>query len=353
MPNLEYLEIDSYSNGPVVKVTNFDAFLKLLNEFETKRILLYKKTLEDGATITQFIAYHDGLMYAKEAYGYKTLQDYLDGGKKSYAGSSGKYAIEESAVKSTKEQPRRSSSDGDIYYYINGCGFKDFAEFDDAFEKGFVADWRDEERGQPDSRPTPVVYRDAMNRKLADFSSYSRYKSFVKRTKEAGFDSEEDYKLAMKVGLPRADLYRDYLALQMTRSEFHLKTSQEAHLLLIVANVKPSTSETLENLILSLEKGYPQSAPYDEDLENFGPSHFNSVYPPEWYSKGFQYVDDVEQFLSSSPAVGTLGTYDTKAKKFSRNTVASPGKDLLPKFFQSAEKENRMKRVFIPMRPET
>ena len=323
VPEVTYLEIGSHS-GPEVSVNDMKALIKLIRDFGAQSVFLEKGVLEGGAITTRFMVYHDGLMYTKNGWGFRTLSDYLDGEAKGYFGSSRYYVIENDAIMTPKESYHASSSDGDLYYYLTACGFKGFAEFVGAYQKGFVSGLADEDRHQQGSRPTPDLYRKAMAKGLPDYAAYGRYQYFIRKMKEAGFTDEEEYKTAKRLGLTTPSQYKDYLALKMMKETYNLNTFQAAHLLLIVSGIPPGESVGLNEIVSKLEEGCPEVASYDEDLEGFGSPSWSPIQPKKWYTEEFQYREQIEVWLGTNPNIKDFGRFSRENRSLERNSKPNP-----------------------------
>ena len=172
--NVSYVNVGSYTSVPVVKLQS-DAFLELMKKFGVGMLYVKESKTENGAKVSEFMFFHEGLMHVCNGYGYKTLVDSAKGSSLGFDGSSSKYSeARGEANAAERAYSDQHSSDGEIFYFAMDLGYKDFKEFDDAVSKDFTKDKAEE-------------YRFAMGKGLKDKDAYVRYKGFIESMTNAGF----------------------------------------------------------------------------------------------------------------------------------------------------------------------
>src|SRR5947209_7898 len=166
-----YVKIDAYHSVPVLKISR-EEFVRLMKEFNAPILYFKESRAETRELLSEFMFYHGGLMYICNGQGYRNLTDLASASSQGFDSSSNKYSVSGGDVESTTDSYRGRSSDGEVYYFATGLGYKDFHEFDDAASRGFGKQKAEE-------------YRFATSKGLENSNDYERYKQFRKSMNEA------------------------------------------------------------------------------------------------------------------------------------------------------------------------
>jgi hypothetical protein len=272
--NLKYVKIESYANFPLIKVSEIEAYMDLIDRFKPDVIYVstqqdrndwYRTFTDEIAPTTEFLFSHNGIMYSFPARYYKTIRDLIEGDSKGFPNGKIYYeALEAKFInyidykenkecrnlgyktkldfvdaknlgfvgcfkkwkKSNYHHSERVSSvcksfqsDADIFYRAKEWGYKDFNEFQEAIPKGFTE---------------AEKYRDA---------------------KSKGFCNFEEYNEAKNLKIDDKSMYDMYKMLDYIKSKYRIVTFDETYVVSILLSIKLDNGLTLEEIWEKLKVG--------------------------------------------------------------------------------------------------
>ncbi|WP_287584435.1 hypothetical protein [Candidatus Borrarchaeum sp.] len=384
--NIEYIEIGDYFNVPIVKISELETYLALINKFKPSLVYINKHEYairkEDGTiyriedrsgytttyflrkVFTEFLFFHEKIMYLLIGWGFNTIPDMINGRSKGFkygeayynainSGFSDFKEYEESTnlgykTKSDYEESKKIGfrgcykaleafnyveyeirydlwneieeefigsyefkilksgfkSESDIYYYAIELGYNDFKEFKNGITKGFK---------------NAKEYRNAISK---GFNHAIQYKIAL----NSGFQNSDEFEEARTLAIESKEEYDIYRKCKHIKEEYGCETTEESHLFSILLNLKTgkklSLSKLLENLQTEQNKFFRKEPRYGD----FRRSRNNDYqyFPPDWYSKKFNEEYTLEEFLTKKEIVSSIGDYDVEGGIFERK--APPAK---------------------------
>jgi len=296
-----YVKINAYHSN-YVRLTSDEEFFKILASRENEAIFLldkiekmgYDEHEKESRRNTDFMVFVDGLMYIRDGFGYKTLEDRMEGDAKGFNGCCLKVRFRKGKIMVNEGEfwdESSSSYDGDVFYYAKSLGYNDFQDYLDAIKRGF-GNLKIDER------------KKAAELGCNNMSEYEEYQQMEALMREAGFDSYKEYTEARSLGFDRQK-YATYASIKKIKEKYAFSTFQETHLFLILNRKSLPREKDLSDIVDLLEK----ESPMDESRIRYGK-------PPEWYGKNMKSEKQIEAFLSGSKQLSGLGVYHTERKIF-------------------------------------
>jgi len=367
-----YIEVDTFKNMPIIKLSKIEAFLKLLDEYNPEiifskqnnnliepkedtgenKILSRTKDLINSvnpvATISEFYFTINNTVYAVNGFGYKTIEDYKIGLSKNYASGVEYYASLNAGFENA-----------DDYKNCIEEGFKNKEEFELASSYGFVGSVAKLNAAKLSGDLKDAYFHKIRNikkdgdlYKFAKNSGYDKFDEFneaicngyvnanaqeyrsaqasgfgnaeeYQQAKDGSFDNPAEFDTAKKLGIESKGVFDRYLQLGELKDTkgygffdqanvFDLLKSLEVGKLISFAKLSEKLKESQSQVKLKA----PSKA---KDWLNVKISKLMKVNSfPEWYSTSFKTDEELKAFLINDTHIQSLGEYDQNSDVFVR-----------------------------------
>lgn len=367
----KYIEVDSFKNLPIIKLSSLKDFMNLLDEFKPKHLFtkIEKANNEEqsqdktdflsrtrglinsvagGSTNSEFYFVADKTVYSVDGKGYKNLEDYEKGVAANFETGEDYYASVDGGY-SDFEEYKQSLSDG----------FKTKEEFEKAKNTGFIGGVAKLNAAKMSGELKDAYYSKIKSiKKDGDLYRYAKdagYESFVefkdavyagyvgkdasefRSAKESGFGTAEAYQAAQKgsfdnpekfveaqaLGIDSKVVFDRYKTLDAIKTENSYGFLDQANVFDLLKNLESGKlisfgkiSERLKESQGTIKPGMPSNT---KDWLNVKISKLMKMNTtPEWYTSSFKTGEELKAFIINDEHVQKLGEYDQNSDVFIR-----------------------------------
>ncbi len=368
----KYIEVDSFKNMPVIELADLQAFVELVDQYKPEHLFTKKEAATNGevkeaksgdflsrtrglinqvsgAGKSEFYFVNENTVYSVSGNGYKTIEDYEEGMKKSYKSGDEYYASLNAGFEnndeyqqsvadgfSSKEEYDKAKNtgfiggvakvnaaklagevkdnyfgkvksikkDGDLYRFARSAGFDSFVEFKDALKAGYVGANAEEYRAAKDS----------------GFGDAEAYKS----AKDGNFEDPEEYNNASQFGISNKAVFDRYKELENMKADKGYGFMDQANIFDLLNNLESGKLISFGKMVERLKESQALvkiKAPSNtRDWLNVKITKLMKVNSlPEWYTTSFKTNEEIKAFVINDEHIQKLGEYDQNSDVFIKN----------------------------------
>lgn len=330
-----------------VKKINTEFLMEFCDLMEFHRFLEYNQVrtiflvMNEEDSVTHFAASYKGGLLQQDNLGFETIEDYLNSLKDEFPDAQSFYKAKEIGCRTYKD-----------FTIVDACGINEKEIFEKIKEAGFIdsfADYiayktehaDDNKLGNFDN--AFQLYNEATGNGFEDYTAFkeARIKGFKNRidydiAKEKGYDNAADYEIGLEKGFHNYEIYKLALDLQI-RDRFDMEKYTDLKvleakaeyfdqrvLLTLLSKLPQDKKVSINKLNELLEKSYDDFK--YEDTQQL----------PPWFTKAFENIDSIKEFLKTNDNVKEYGHYDAdgeffEAKKLRDRKVVIDGSNVAHK----------------------
>ncbi|MHB8262073.1 MAG: NYN domain-containing protein [Bacteroidia bacterium] len=325
-----YVEIEDNADLKSLRIKDFKAFAKMLQEYQTKFVFFTEKNEAEGKTPAEFMFLEGQTLYRINSQNYKCIEDYEDAEKSEFPDAESFYDALKAGINNYKEYQdckKIGVVDKQLYAKAQKLGFLDsFEKFKERCEKNKGLIPKDFNISDYD---TPIrICEFATSKGFKDFGDFDKGfflgfsdKATYEEAKLKGFTYAEDYINAVKMGFDQIKEYQEAKHLKI-QSKFEYGTyiavkklakgiysADQVMLMDALATIENNKKLSLKKLMELLKQ--------KEEVNKFIVNPDGTRDFPTWYTRKLNTEDDFRAFLShGNNEVKQFGIFDSDGDYF-------------------------------------